>query len=76
MSEFRFDPPLTLKGNVGVRNLDDAFRLRFGRAGTLAKPTPSASRCVDESSLLLRREPSTASLPLTAGVHHPVDPSV
>ena len=26
MTEFRFDPPLTLKGNVVVRNLDDAVR--------------------------------------------------
>jgi hypothetical protein len=26
MPEFRFDPPLTLKGNIVVRNLDDAVR--------------------------------------------------
>jgi hypothetical protein len=26
MTEFRFDPPLTLKGNFVVRNLDDAVR--------------------------------------------------
>jgi hypothetical protein len=28
--EFRFDPPLTLKGNVVVRNLDDAVRFMIG----------------------------------------------
>ena len=26
MPEFRFDPPLTLKGNIVIRNLDDAVR--------------------------------------------------
>jgi hypothetical protein len=26
MAEFSFDPPLTLRGNVVVRNLDDAVR--------------------------------------------------
>jgi hypothetical protein len=26
MPEFRFDPPLTLKGNIVMRNLDDAVR--------------------------------------------------
>ena len=26
MPEFRFDPPLTLKGNIVVHNLDDAVR--------------------------------------------------
>ena len=30
MTEFRFDPPLTLKGNVVVRNLDDAVRFMIG----------------------------------------------
>ena len=30
MPEFRFDPPLTLKGNVVVRNLDDAVRFMIG----------------------------------------------
>jgi hypothetical protein len=30
MLEFRFDPPLTLKGNVVVRNLDDAVRFVIG----------------------------------------------
>jgi hypothetical protein len=30
MPEFRFDPPLTLKGNVVVRNLDDAVRFIIG----------------------------------------------
>jgi hypothetical protein len=26
MSEYRFDPPLTLKGDIVVHNLDDAVR--------------------------------------------------
>ena len=26
MSEYGFNPPLTLKGNIGVHNLDDAVR--------------------------------------------------
>lgn len=30
MPEFRFDPPLTLGGNVVVRNLDDAVRSMVG----------------------------------------------
>ena len=30
MPEFRFDPPLILKGNVVVRNLDDAVRFTIG----------------------------------------------
>ena len=30
MPEFSFDPPLTLKGNVVVRNLDDAVRFMVG----------------------------------------------
>ena len=30
MPEFRFDPPLTLKGKVVVRNLDDAVRFMIG----------------------------------------------
>ena len=30
MSEFRFDPPLTLKGNIVVHNLDDAVRFMIG----------------------------------------------
>ena len=30
MSEYRFDPPLTLKGDVVVRNLDDAVRFMIG----------------------------------------------
>ena len=30
MPEFRFDPPLTLKGNIVIRNLDDAVRFMIG----------------------------------------------
>jgi hypothetical protein len=30
MPEFKFDPPLTLKGNIVVRNLDDAVRFMIG----------------------------------------------
>lgn len=30
MPQFTFDPPLTLKGNVVVRNLDDAVRFMAG----------------------------------------------
>jgi hypothetical protein len=30
MREFSFDPPLTLKGNIVVRNLDDAVRFMIG----------------------------------------------
>ena len=30
MPEFSFDPPLTLKGNIVVRNLDDAVRFMVG----------------------------------------------
>ena len=30
MSEFRFDPPLLLKGNIVVHNLDDAVRFMIG----------------------------------------------
>jgi hypothetical protein len=30
MPEFRFDPPLTLKGNIVLRNLDDAVRFMIG----------------------------------------------
>ena len=30
MPECRFDPPLTLKGNIVVRNLDDAVRFMIG----------------------------------------------
>jgi hypothetical protein len=42
MTEFRFDPPLTLKGNVVVRNLDDAvrFMIRYREA-----PTCAADEC-------------------------------
>jgi hypothetical protein len=30
MQEFRFDPPLTLKGNIVIRDLDDAVRFMIG----------------------------------------------
>jgi hypothetical protein len=30
MPQFTFDPPLTLKGNIVVRNLDDAVRFMAG----------------------------------------------
>jgi hypothetical protein len=30
MPQFTFDPPLTLKGNIVVRNLDDAARFIVG----------------------------------------------
>jgi hypothetical protein len=30
MPQFTFDPPLTLKGNIVVRNLDDAVRFMVG----------------------------------------------
>jgi hypothetical protein len=30
MSEYRFNPPLTLKGNIVVHNLDDAVRFMIG----------------------------------------------
>ena len=30
MPEFRLDPPLTLKGNIVVRNLDDTVRFMIG----------------------------------------------
>ena len=30
MPEFRFNPPLTLKGNVVVQNLNDAVRFMIG----------------------------------------------
>jgi hypothetical protein len=30
MPQFTFDPPLTLKGNIVVRNLDDAARFMVG----------------------------------------------
>jgi hypothetical protein len=30
MPEFSFDPPLTLKGNIVVRNLDEAVRFMVG----------------------------------------------
>ena len=30
MQEFRFDPPLTLKGNIVIRDLDDAIRFMIG----------------------------------------------
>jgi hypothetical protein len=30
MSEYRFNPPLTLKGDIVVRNLDDAVRFMIG----------------------------------------------
>jgi hypothetical protein len=30
MPQFAFDPPLTLKGNIVVRNLDDAVRFMVG----------------------------------------------
>jgi hypothetical protein len=30
MKEFKFDPPLTLKGNVVVHNLDEAVRFMIG----------------------------------------------
>ena len=30
MPGFRFDPPLTLKGNIVVRNLDEAVRFIIG----------------------------------------------
>jgi len=32
MPEFSFDPPLTLKGNVVVHDLDDAVRFMIGCA--------------------------------------------
>jgi hypothetical protein len=30
MSEYRFDPPLTLKGDIVVRDLDEAARFMVG----------------------------------------------
>ena len=33
MPQFTFDPPLTLRGNVVVRNLDDAVRFMIGYQG-------------------------------------------
>ena len=30
MSQFTLDPPLTLKGNIVVRNIDDAVRFMVG----------------------------------------------
>ena len=30
MSEYRFNPPLTLKGNIVIHNLDDAVRFMIG----------------------------------------------
>ena len=30
MTEFKFDPPLTLKGNIVIRDLDDAVRFMIG----------------------------------------------
>jgi hypothetical protein len=32
MSEYRFNPPLTLKGNIVVHNLDDAVRFMIAIA--------------------------------------------
>ena len=30
MTEFKFEPPLTLKGNIVIRDLDDAVRFMIG----------------------------------------------
>ena len=32
MTEFKFEPPLTLKGNIVIRDLDDAVRFMIGCA--------------------------------------------
>lgn len=48
MSQFLFDPPLTLKGNIVVRNLDDAVRFMVGYQG--------ARRPVLQKSVLHRLE--------------------
>ena len=48
MPEFRFDPPLTLKGNVVVCNLDDAVRFMIGYR--------EARRSVLQTSVLFRLE--------------------
>ena len=38
MLQFKFDPPLSLKGNIVVRNLDDAVRFMVGYRGA-RRPT-------------------------------------
>jgi hypothetical protein len=48
MPEFSFDPPLTLKGNIVVRNLDDAVRFMIGYR--------DARRPVLQTSVLYRLE--------------------
>jgi hypothetical protein len=48
MTEFRFDPALTLKGNVVVHNLDDAVRFMVGYRG--------ARRPALQTSVLYRLE--------------------
>ena len=61
MTEFRFNPPLTLKGNVVVRNLDDAVRFMIGYR--------EARRPALQTSVLYRlREPpakQTSAMPET-----------
>ena len=43
MKEFKFDPPLTLKGNVVVHNLDEA--VRFDDRLSRGAPTCAADEC-------------------------------
>ena len=51
MPEFRFDPPMTLKGNIVVRNLDDAARFMIGYR--------EARRPALQTSVLYRLEGAT-----------------
>jgi hypothetical protein len=42
MQQFTFDPPLTLKGNIVVRNLDDAVRFMVDHH-EVRRPAPQKS---------------------------------
>ena len=48
MPQFTFDPPLTLEGNIVVRNIDDAVRFTVGHQEVVARLYRRASFTVSK----------------------------
>jgi hypothetical protein len=76
MPEFSFDPPLTLKGDVVIRNLDDAVRFMIGYRSKAAKYRasrggdlwlPKALRTKSKSIGLVSRDCSSCPIELCLG---------
>jgi hypothetical protein len=71
MSEYRFDPLLTLKGNIGVHNLDDAVRFMIGYRDTrrAALQTSVLHRLEAGAGEAEERDAGIAFLGWAEGVH-------